>query len=129
MKKVIKRSLCIILCAVMLMAMGAGAFTSNAAKPDFSVKEDSPLKGIKVAFYGDSISAANVDNGTEYADVRGWAGRIGVSNGMIWDNFSVSAYSVSNCRGERTIMSQLKSSIKRNHDMIILHGSEKRILL
>lgn len=123
MKKVIKRSLCLILCAIMLMCMGAGVFTSNAAKPDFSVKEDSPLKGIKVAFYGDSICAAGVDNNTEYSSVRGWAGRIGVTNAMRWANNSVSGYSVSTVRGtDRTIMAQLRPTIKQNYDMIILHG-------
>lgn len=121
MKKTFKKALCLVLCALMLLGMGIGTFSSYAAIPDFSVKEDSPLKGIKVAFYGDSISAAGVDVGSAYDHVRGWAGRIGVSNDMRWVNYSVSGYSVSNCR-QGTIMSQLRLSVKLNHDMIILHG-------
>ena len=99
-----------------------GNTTTQPEKPGYPVKENSPLKGIKVAFYGDSICAAGVDKGTPYEYVRGWAGRIGVTNDMKWTNYGISAYSVSNCRGDRTIMAQLKSSIKQNHDMIILHG-------
>lgn len=123
MKKMFKTTLCLALCAIMLLGMSVGTISSYADKPDFSVKENSPLKGIKVAFYGDSICAANIDSNTEYANVRGWAGRIGVSNGMKWTNFGVSGYSVSTVRGvDRTIMAQLRSSIKQNHEMIILHG-------
>ena len=99
-----------------------GKNTTQPQNPKYPVKENSPLKGIKVGFYGDSISAAGVDKGTAYEYVRGWAGRIGVTNDMKWANHSVSAYSISNCRGEKTIMAQFKSSIKFNYDMIILHG-------
>ena len=88
----------------------------------YPINQDSPLKGITVGFYGDSISAAGVDNNTKFQPVKGWAGRIGRTNAMEWYNHSVSAYSVSNCRGAKTIISQLQSTIKRDYDMIILHG-------
>ena len=121
MKKFINKAFCITLCAIMLLSVGFSAFTVNAAE-DFTPNQDSPLKGIKVGFYGDSISAAGCDNGTQYEKVRGWAGRVGTRNAMSWYNHSISAYSVSNCRGDKTIYAQLNPTLKRNYDMLILHG-------
>ena len=118
MKSIFKRIFCIALCASML----AGFCISVYADFDFTEVKDSPLKNVRVGFYGDSICAAAADKGTEYESVRGWAGRIGEMHNMRWINHGVSAYSVSNCRGERTIYSQLEPTIDKGYDMIILHG-------
>lgn len=102
--------------------MLAGFCINAYADFDFTEIKDSPLKNVRVGFYGDSICAAAADKGTEYESVRGWAGRIGEMHNMRWINHGVSAYSVSNCRGERTIYSQLEPTIDKDYDMIILHG-------
>lgn len=119
-----KRILSSVLCLAMAAVLGATVFmTPTYAATKYEVKENSPLKGINVGFYGDSICAASVDkNNTTTAAVRGWAGRVGVTNQMVWQNHGVGGASVSNVRGTNTIMAQLKNVHKTQHEMIILHG-------
>ena len=89
----------------------------------YPVKENSPLKDLKVGFFGDSICSADVErNDPRLSAVRGWAGRIGVTNDMDWINYGVSGASLSNCRNQNTIINQLKNAQNRKFDMVILHG-------
>jgi len=117
MKRLFKMALCLTLAAVMATTVFMSA--SFAAYP---VKENSPLEGINVGFYGDSICAAKIDNGTATEYVKGWAGRIGVTNKMVWANHGVGGASVSNIRGSNTIIAQLRNLHKTKEEMIILHG-------
>lgn len=120
--KTIRQLLCFTLALMMLLCVCLLP-ASAAEKPSFTINAKSPLKGIKVGFYGDSICAAGVDNqDTFYANLRGWAGRIGVTNCMLWENHGVSGYSISNCRGDRTILAQLQATADKDYDMILLHG-------
>ena len=117
MKRFFKATLCLALCVLMTTSVLMSA--SFAAYP---VKENSPLEGINVGFYGDSICAAKVDNGTATEYVKGWAGRIGVTNKMVWTNHGVGGASVSNIRGTNTIIAQLRNLHKTKEEMILLHG-------
>ena len=112
-----KRILCFALCLVMMLSVCA----MSASAAEYEVNEDSPLADIKVGFYGDSICYSG-EQGTSLEYVQGWAGRIGYTNDMEWHNNGISAYSVSNCRGEKTIFSQLQNTIDEDYEMIILHG-------
>ncbi|MBO5416793.1 MAG: hypothetical protein J6A83_09215 [Clostridia bacterium] len=113
-----RKIFCLILSSMILCGMSA--FSASAA--DYTVNLDSPLSGVSVGFYGDSICAAGCEKNTDLEYVRGWAGRIGYTNDMDWINHGISAYSVSTCRGSKTIMSQLEKSEGEEHEMIILHG-------
>lgn len=117
-----KKILGSVLCVAMAIMLGSAAFFIPSYAADYKVKEDSPLEGINVGFYGDSICAAKVDNGTATEYVKGWAGRIGVTNKMIWANHGVGGASVSNIRGTNTIIAQLKNIHKTKEEMVILHG-------
>ncbi len=97
-------------------------FVMSASAADYSVKADSPLKGVDVGFFGDSICAANCEKGTAMESIRGWAGRIGHSNDMNWENHGVGGASVSTVRGDKTIYAQLEASDIEDYEMIILHG-------
>ena len=90
----------------------------------FEVDDESVLKGKRILFYGDSICEARCEWETKYADIIGWAGRIGVHNGMTWYNLGRSGASVSNCRGANTIINQVYSSFStiQECDIYLLHG-------
>ena len=91
--------------------------------PSYDVKEDSPLKDKKVGFFGDSVCSAEIErNDPKHSHVRGWAGRIGVTNDMDFVNYGVSGASVSNCRQQNTIINQLKKAKGKKLDFVILHG-------
>ena len=104
--------------AVMMLAVTMIPFEASAA---ITVNKDSPLKGISVGFYGDSICAAKVENGTATESIKGWAGRVGTANAMNWVNHGVGGASVSNIRGTNTLYNQLNKTVGR-YDMVILHG-------
>ena len=114
--------------SVLLLAVLAGMAAVPTAALDISEKyptdESSPLKDLTICFYGDSVCSANCERDTEYADIRGWAGRIGAVTGCTFYNFGVSGASVSDCRGANTILTQLKQTKSQgiNPDVIVLHG-------
>ncbi len=111
-----------ILSLALSLVILCGMFAVPASAADYSIKADSPLKGVDVGFYGDSICAANCEKNTSLEYVRGWAGRIGHTNDMDWENHGVGGASVSTIRGENTIYAQLENSDFYDYEMIILHG-------
>lgn len=118
MKKLLKTTLCMAMTLIMITSV----FMSSSFAATYPIKENSPLKDINVGFYGDSICAAKVDNGTATEYVKGWAGRIGVTNQMKWTNHGVGGASVSNIRGTNTVYAQITNVHKTGHEMILLHG-------
>ena len=100
-------------------------FAAKNVKEQYPLDEESPLNGLSIGFYGDSICEGMVEMNTEYAAVRAWAGRIAAANGCTFDNYGRSGASVSNCRGANTIMTQLVNSKNagKQYDIIVLHGS------
>ena len=109
-----RRGLSIILACVILLSCGFAMPLSVSADEDTS---SNPLKGVKVAFYGDSITAANRENRI------GWAGRVGDANQMIWVNHGQGGWAISNIRGDTvTICQQLMNTDVASYDMILLHG-------
>lgn len=99
-------------------------FAAKSVKDQYPLDEESPLNGLSIGFYGDSICEGMVEMNTEYAAVRAWAGRIAAANGCTFDNYGRSGASVSNCRGANTIMTQLVNSKNagKQYDIIVLHG-------
>jgi len=84
---------------------------------------ESPLYQKSVLFCGDSIcEASNDGQGKVTYGGFGWAARIMAWNDMKGINKGKSAASVSNCRGENTIIAQLKAQKGQKYDLIILHG-------
>ena len=81
--------------------------------------EKDVFKGKKTLFLGDSICAANCENGKPY---RGWAGRIQSSTGMTCVNRGQSGASLSTARGTNRVINvyNLVKSVK--YDFVIMHG-------
>ena len=70
-------------------------------------------------FLGDSICAANCENGKDY---RGWAGRIQSSTGMTCVNRGNSGASLSTARGTNRVINQYNLVKNYNFDFVIMHG-------
>ncbi len=124
LKNAIKR-VSALMFAFIIMMMSTTALAAGVGTVDyFEVDSESPLKGMRVAFLGDSICEARCEWDTKYAEIIGWAGRIGVHNGMTWHNLGKSGASVSNCRGANTIINQVYNaySTVQPCDIYILHG-------
>lgn len=97
-----RKRLSIILACVIFLSCGFAMPLSVSADEDASFN---PLKGVKVAFYGDSITAANRENRI------GWAGRVGENNQMIKVNHGQGGWAISNIRGDTvTICQQLMNT-------------------
>ena len=108
---------------IMNEVLGIQGGSASGVNSAYITKDpNSPLKGLKIGFFGDSISAANKEKGTEYDVIRGWAGRIGYKNQMEYYNMSVSGSSISTARA-KLIYSQITGS-KTNPvcDIYVMHG-------
>ena len=81
-----------------------------------------PLFGKSVLFVGDSLCEAYCERDTEYADVRGWAGRIMVKNKMTGINKSLGGASIGNCRGENLVYKQLVDMTGSSYEYLIIEG-------
>lgn len=80
------------------------------------------LKGKKALFCGDSIVMASTYD-TEHAAFYGWPGRIKDQYGMsVGKNVGVDGASVSNCRGNNTVVNQVINNSKTKYDFVILEG-------
>ena len=84
-------------------------------------RHESPLKGKKVLFCGDSICAASV---YDYKDCTfwGWAGRIASATGAEYINLGRDGASLSTCRGENRILAQIEKAKDERFDLVLLHG-------
>jgi hypothetical protein len=125
MKKTIAKLLCLSVATLMIVSLAiVPSFAKISLDKLYPLDEESPLQDLSIGFYGDSICSANCERDTDYADVRGWAGRIGAVSGCVYYNYGVSGASISNCRGSNTVINQLiqTKNAGRWHDMIVLHG-------
>lgn len=112
----------IIITLLILFSLLSCSLNALATVPSDSEQEleSSDLYKKSAVFVGDSISEARNEWGK---DAVGWAGRITNWNKMRGLNKSKSGASVSDCRGENTIINQLKAiSGKNSYDYVIMHG-------
>lgn len=110
------------LLAVLLCLIACTAVLSAADEPEES-NADNPLNDKRVLFVGDSICEAMCEwQDPTYARTVGWAGRIIERNGMRGVNLGKSGASVSTCRGDNTVIAQLKRQSSQTYDYVILHG-------
>lgn len=86
----------------------------------YTVDTTSPLYGKSVLFIGDSITEASFENAVPgLADIAGWPGRVGYSNGMEWINAGISGATLSgNIPGEL----EAYAKMGRKFDFIVIHG-------
>lgn len=128
MKKLLVNSQLIILLILLLTASVWSSFltvhaeessTSTASKAD--VKKDSVLYGKTALFCGDSICAASVHDKTTLSKT-GWAGRIALYYGTTSTNKGKDGASVSTCRKDNRILTQINSVKNIKYDYVILHG-------
>ena len=84
-------------------------------------RKESVLKDQKILFCGDSICAASV---YDYKDCTfwGWAGRIASATGAEYINLGRDGASLSTCRGENRILTQIEKAKDEKFDLVVLHG-------
>lgn len=83
----------------------------------------SPLYQKSVLFVGDSLCEGWIEwNTPDYGKMIGYAGRIMVGNEMTGANKSKSGASMSNCRGDNTVIAQLQAMAGNSYDYVILEG-------
>ena len=100
----------------------AAASESSDKDKGYETKE-TVLTGKRILFVGDSICEAICERSNNRKDIMyGWASRIGEYNQMVWRTTGYSGASVSDCRGENTILKQLKSKQNASYDIVVLHG-------
>lgn len=115
-----KHILSAILVLIVILSCSVTAMAAEVGEPDSTVDTESDLYKKKVLFVGDSICEARNEWGKS---VVGWAGRIMEWNAMGGLNKGNSGASVSNCRGENTVINQLKAITGKNsYDYVIMHG-------
>ena len=93
------------------------------------VRKDSPLYGKKILFCGDSICEAYVEkDNPKYAQIAGWAGRIGTYNNMDFVNKGLGGAAFSYFNPEKNptylILTQLQQEAETadSFDLVLLHG-------
>ena len=84
-------------------------------------RKESVLEGKKILFCGDSICAASV---YDYKDCTfwGWAGRIASATGAKYINLGRDGASLSTCRGENRILTQIEKAKDETFDLIVAIG-------
>ncbi|MBR4034864.1 MAG: SGNH/GDSL hydrolase family protein, partial [Clostridia bacterium] len=88
-----------------------------------TAESNSPLKGKKMLFMGDSISYGSGDGASPFRTGRAWAGRIQDWTGAITTNASVGGAKVSYQRGDDNwVYSQYLPYTKEKFDIIVMHG-------
>ena len=88
-----------------------------------TVESNSPLKGKKMLFMGDSISYGSGDGVSPFRTGRAWAGRIADLTGAITTNASVGGAKVSFQRGDDNwVYSQYLPYVNEKFDIIVMHG-------
>ena len=90
-----------------------------------TVESNSPLKGKKMLFMGDSISYGSGDGASPFRTGRAWAGRIQDWTGAITTNASVSGAKASFVSGDdkaKWLYTQFNSNKNKEFDIIVMHG-------
>ncbi|MBP5231511.1 MAG: SGNH/GDSL hydrolase family protein, partial [Clostridia bacterium] len=121
---VFSRILTILLLGCVLLPAFAPAESVRAESGErgYDVKE-TILTGKKILFTGGSITEAYCERSNERRDNRyGWASRIGEHNQMKWITVAKGGASISDCRGDNTVLNQLKSKQAYSYDIILLQG-------
>ncbi|MBP5231567.1 MAG: SGNH/GDSL hydrolase family protein [Clostridia bacterium] len=104
--------------ALSLLPVSAEESTSQTFE-----KKETVLTGKRILFTGDSIAEAYCERNNGSRDIMfGWASRIGERNQMFWVPMAYGGASVSNCRGENTILRQLRMKQNASYDVVVLHG-------
>ena len=108
----------------LFVACAAPAFAADAESSDKGYEQkETVLTGKRILFVGDSICEAICERSNNRRDIMyGWASRIGEYNQMVWRTTGYGGASVSNCRGENTILKQLKLKQNASYDIVVLHG-------
>ncbi len=89
------------------------------AEETVGVDTDSVLYRKSALFCGDSIGYGHCDD----AKHRAWAGRIGETYGMRYDNVAVSGWALSDVRGEGgRIIHQIEAKKGTDYDYVIIEG-------
>lgn len=116
-----KRILSAILILLTLISCTLSAGALSPSVPEEEPDTESDLYKKCVLFVGDSICEASNEWGTSTV---GWAGRIMNWNKMTGFNKGKSGASISTCRGENTVINQLKAQLKNKDkfDYVIMHG-------
>lgn len=107
-----------------------GAYPTEVGKIVLSdSKEESPLYGRSVLFFGDSLCNARGEReaGLIYA---GYAGRIGVRYDMSFENYGVSGIALSTAKGSTTVSTIVQRAYGNNnmreeplsYDLVVLQG-------
>lgn len=122
-KRLLRCAAALCIGAVTLLLCAAPVFAGDGkgnTEPE-KLHTDSPLYEKKALFCGDSICAAAV---FDYSNMNrwGWAGRIARDYGMSYTNKGLDGASVSNVRGDNTILAQLQSAKGKTYDFVILQG-------
>ena len=95
---------------------------AESAERGYDVKE-TVLTGKKILFTGGSITEAYCERENERLDIQyGWMSRIGEHNQMRWITTARGGASISDCRGDNTVLNQLKSKQNYSYDIILLQG-------
>ena len=98
--------------------IGCKAVSNNGLSLSIDQKvyydQEFKLEGKKIAFFGDSITAAIKDG------FRGYAGRAGLANYMDWYNFARSGAKITNSNNQ--IIEQIQKEKNNDYDYIILQG-------
>lgn len=116
--------LTVLLLACCLLSAVAPSYSVRAESNErgYDVKE-TVLTGKKILFTGGSITEAYCERENKRRDISyGWASRIGEYNQMTWITTARGGASISNCRGDNTILNQLKSKQNYSYDIILLQG-------
>ena len=88
-----------------------------------TVESNSPLKGKKMLFMGDSITYGSGDAVSPFRTGRAWAGRIADLTGAITTNAAVGGAKVSFQRGDDNwVYSQYEPYVNEKFDIIVMHG-------
>lgn len=118
-----RATLIVLLFSMLLPALflSAGA-TEESEGPGYEVKE-TVLTGKKILFTGGSITEAYCERVNKRKDIRyGWVSRIGEYNRMRWITTARGGASISNSRGDNTILKQLESKQNYTYDIVLLQG-------
>ncbi len=131
MLKIIKKAGAIILAPIMFSsfsALGVFATAASGAWETVAVEggnvssylpAESPLYQKSVAFFGDSLCYARGEQSTR-PSTAGWAGRIGSTYRMEWENYGKSGYALSTTRS--TICGVMESARGKEYDYVIIEG-------
>ena len=107
---------------VVALPVAADETSATSEEEPYPLLETSHMVGLKALFCGDSICMASTHD--YKGQTRwGWAKRIGRAYGLDKSlNAGVDGASVSNCRGDNTIVRQLTANKFTKYDIVVLHG-------